>query len=185
MPILRRRKRRGASTSEAPISAQYRNHGWAIDFQADHLEDGTVFKIAFIIDEHTSVILDDTVDVSISGEDLVGILERLSITHGLPVFLRMDNGPELTRRALATWAEGTVDLAVIPPGEPWKNGDVESFYSRQSDEYLDINTFPSLLRARVELTGWHHEYDDIRRHPSLVYQAPSQYAHDCTSTKPD
>ena len=74
---------------------------WAIDFQADHLEDGTRFKIASILDEHTRRIVDDNVDVSITREDLVGILERLSITHGLPAILRMDNGPELTCQALA------------------------------------------------------------------------------------
>jgi len=64
VPMRRRRKRRGTSTGASPASAQYRNHVWAIDFQADHLEDGTGFKIASIIDEHTRVILDDTVDVS-------------------------------------------------------------------------------------------------------------------------
>ena len=84
VPIRRRRKRRGSSTGEATVSAQYRNHVFAIDFQADDLEEGTGFKIASIIDEHTRVILDDTVDVSITGEDLVGIFERLSITHGFP-----------------------------------------------------------------------------------------------------
>jgi hypothetical protein len=125
---------------------------WAIDFQADHLEDGTGFKIASIIDEHTRQVLDDTVDVSITGEDLVGILERLSITHGFPAFLRMDNGPELTCRALATWAEGVVDLALIPPGELWENGYVELFHSRQRDEFLYITTFATILHARVELT---------------------------------
>jgi len=152
VPTRCRRKRLGASTGETPLSAQYRNHVWAIDFQADHLEDGTGFKIVSIIDEHTRQVLDDTVDVSITGEDLVDILERLSITHGFPAFLRMDNGPELTCRALATWAEGVVDLAFIPPGEPWKNGYVESFHSHSRDEFLNITTFPSLMHARVELT---------------------------------
>ena len=185
MPIRRRRERRGASTGEAPVSLQYRNHVWAIDFQADHLEGGTGFEIASIVDEHTRVVLDDTVDVSITDEDLVGILERVGITHGFPAFLRMDNGPELTCRALAKWAEGIVDLAFIPPGEPWKNGYVESFHSRQRDEFLNINTFPSLLHARVELTDWHHEYNNIRRHSSLGYQAPTQYAQTCSCTKPD
>ena len=69
---------------------------WAIDFQAEHLEDGTGFKIASIIYEHTCVILDDTVDVSITGEDLEGILERLGITHGFPALLRTNNWPKLT-----------------------------------------------------------------------------------------
>ena len=64
-------------------------------------------------------------DTSITGEDVVDILERLALTHGMPKVLRMDNGPELTCRALAQWAEGVVDLAFIPPGEPWKNGYIE------------------------------------------------------------
>jgi putative transposase len=93
---------------------------------------------------------------------------------GFPALLWMDNGPELTCRALAKWAEGIMDLAFIPPGEPWKNGYVKSFHSRQRDEFLNINTFPSLLHARVELTDWHHEYNSIRRHLSLGYLAPIQ-----------
>lgn len=92
VPIRRRRRRRGASTGEAPVGAQYRNHVWAIDFQADHLEEGTGFKVASSIDEQTRVILDDSVDVSTTGEDLVGILERLSITHGFPVFFAWITG---------------------------------------------------------------------------------------------
>jgi len=158
---------------------------WAIDFQADHLEDGTGFKIASIIDEHTRQILDDTVDVSITGEDLVDILERLALTHGMPKILRMDNGPELTCRALAQWAESVVDLAFIPPGEPWKNGNVESFHSRQRDEFLNISTFSTILHARVELTDWHREYNHDRRHSSLGYKTPTEYAETCTCTTPD
>ena len=134
------------------MTAAYPHHVWAIDFQADHLEGGTGFNIASIIDEHTRLVLDDTVDVSITGEDLVGILERLSITHLRPVILRMDNVPELTCRAVAEWAHDVVGLASLPPGEPWKNGYVESFHSRQRDEFLNITTFPSLLHTRVKLT---------------------------------
>jgi transposase InsO family protein len=101
VPQRRRRKRCGAFTSDAPTAALYPGHVWAIDFQADHLEDGTGFKIASIIDEHTRQVLDDTVDVSITGEDVVDILERLALTHGMPKVSRMDNGLELTCRALA------------------------------------------------------------------------------------
>jgi len=185
VPQRRRRKRRGASTSDAPVMAEYRNHVWAIDFQHDHLEDGTGFKIASILDEHTRMILDDTVDTSITGEDLTAILDSIALEHGFPEFLRMDNGPEMAGNALADWADQVVGLVFIPPGEPWKNGYVESFHSRQRDEFLNINTFASLLHARVELTDWHHEYNHVRRHSSLGYQAPAQYAANCTCTKPD
>jgi hypothetical protein len=84
----------------------------------------------------------------------------------------MDNGPELTCRALARWAQGVVDLAFILPGEPWKNGYVESFHSRQRDEFHYITTFATLLHARVELTDWHREYNHVRRHSSLGYKTP-------------
>ena len=80
VPQRRRRKRRGASTGQAPVTAAYAHHVWAIDFQADHLEDGTGFKTASIIHEHTREVLDDTVDVAITGEGLVDILERLALT---------------------------------------------------------------------------------------------------------
>ena len=185
VPVRRRRKRRGTSTGQGPVAAQYRHHVWAIDFQADHLEDGTGCKIASILDEHTRLVLDDTVDVSITGEDRVGILERLSITHRLPAILRMDNGPELTCRALAEWADDVVDLVFIPPGEPWRNGYVESFHSRQREEFVNINTFTTVLQARVELTDWHHEYNHVRRHSSLGYKTPIENANHCTCTTPD
>ena len=68
------------------------------------------------------MILEDTADVLITSEDGANTLEQLSITHRLPALTRMDNGPEPTCRALATWAEGIVDLDFISPREPWENG---------------------------------------------------------------
>jgi putative transposase len=34
-----------------------------------------------------------------------------------------------------------VGLAFIPPGQPWRNGYIESFNSRVRDECLNINMF--------------------------------------------
>ncbi|NDC79292.1 MAG: hypothetical protein EBZ67_15705, partial [Chitinophagia bacterium] len=70
----------------------------------DHLQDGSGFNIASILDEHTSVILDDTddtvdtVDTSITGEDLTENLDSITLEDGFPEFLRMDNGPEMIAR---------------------------------------------------------------------------------------
>ena len=63
--------------------------------------------------------------------------------------LRCDNGPELACQAMADWAGGRVGLSLIPPGEPWRNGSVESFNSRIREECLNINIFWSLAQARV------------------------------------
>ena len=55
---------------------------------------------------------------------------------------------------MADWAGERVGLAFIPPGEPWRNGYVESFNGRLRDECLNINIFWSLTHARVVITDW-------------------------------
>jgi hypothetical protein len=60
---------------------------------------------------------------------------------------------------MAKWAEGQVGLHFIPPGEPWRNGYVESFNSRIRDECLKINSFCSLAQSRVVIGDWKHDYN--------------------------
>jgi transposase InsO family protein len=50
---------------------------------------------------------------------------------------------------MADWAGHRVGMAFIPPGQPWRNGYLESFNSRLRDECLNINLFWSLAQARV------------------------------------
>ncbi len=64
----------------------------------------------------------------------------------------------------------------IPPGEPWRDGYVESFNSRIRDECLNINIFWSLAQARVVITDWKEDYHHRRRHSSLGYQTPVAFA---------
>jgi putative transposase len=118
---------------------------------------------------------------SITGEHLIGEVGRLGTERGtFPTVLRCDNGPELACSAMADWADSQVGLHFIPPGEPWRNGYVESFNSRIRDECLNINSFWSLAQARVVITDWKHDYNHHRRHSSLGYQPPARYAATCT-----
>ncbi len=83
------------------------------------------------------------VERSFTGEHLIGELDRLVAERGAhPGVLRCDNGPELMCSAMAEWASGQVGLDFIPPGQPWRNGYVESFNSRVCDECLNINSCP-------------------------------------------
>ena len=70
---------------------------------------------------------------------------------------------------MADWAEGQVGLHFIPPGEPWRNGYVESFNSHIRDESLNINSFWSLAQARVVIGDWKHDYNHHR--PALHHWA--------------
>ena len=82
------------------------------------------------------------VERGITGEHLIAELDRLAGERGTyPAVLRCDNGPELACGAMADWAAGQVGLHFIPPGEPWRNGYIESFNSRIRDECLNINSF--------------------------------------------
>ena len=44
------------------------------------------------------------VDTSLGGARVVGVLDRLSETRGLPEVITMDNGPEFAGKALDEWA---------------------------------------------------------------------------------
>jgi len=65
--------------------------------------------------------------------------------------LRCDNGPEFISIALGEFAEEKLGIHYIPPGQPWRNGFVESFNSRVRDECLNMNSGQSpVLQGSVE-----------------------------------
>ena len=153
---------------------------WAVDFQFDADEHGRPIKICSIVDEHTRECIGGLVERSITADRLTAHLEDLVAARGAPAVLRSDNGPEFISEAMADWAGTRTGLSYIPPGSPWRNGYVESFNSRIRDECLNINSFYSLLHAQVIIGDWKDEYNHHRRHSSLGYLTPAEYARQCT-----
>jgi len=178
VPQRRRRKRLGASTTTT-MSADAPNRVWAVDFQFDATNDGRPIKIVSIVDEHTRECLGGLVARSITADALINQLDQLAAQRGYPGMLRCDNGPELVCAAMADWAGEQVGLSFIPPGQPWRNGYIESFNGRLRDECLNINIFWSLLQARIVISDWKTEYNHHRRHSSLGYLTPAGYAAVC------
>jgi len=180
VPQHRRRKRLGASTAPDTPTADAPNKVWAVDFQFDSTTDGRPVKIVSVVDEHTRECHGGLVERSITADKLIDELDRLADQRGYPTVLRCDNGPELACTAMAEWADQRVGLWFIPPGEPWRNGYIESFNGRLRDECLNINIFWSLAHARVVIGDWKTEYNHHRRHSALGYQPPALYAETCT-----
>lgn len=61
----------------------------------------------------------------------------------------MDDGPELTSKAMLECAQRTgVELHFIEPGKPVLNAFIESFNGRFRDECLNEEWLVSLARAR-------------------------------------
>ncbi len=59
---------------------------------------------------------------------MVGVLERLAETRGLPEVITVDNGPEFAGKIIDEWAYRMgVKLRSIRPGKPVENAIAEGF----------------------------------------------------------
>ncbi len=57
------------------------------------------------------------------SQDVLEQLGYLFIYIGLPGYIRSDNGPEFTAKAVRYWLERLgAQTLVIEPGSPWENG---------------------------------------------------------------
>ena len=104
-------------------------------------------------------------------------LARLFLERGTPDYIRSDNGPELTAKALRDWLKRLdIKTLFIEPGSPWENGYNESFNGKLRDELLNREIFYTLWEAKVLVEGWRKEYNQVRPHSSLGYRPPAPEA---------
>ena len=156
------------------LRPEYKDHVWSYDFMIDRIVDGRSFKILNIIDEYTRECLAILVACKITNQDVINLLFNLFILRGIPEYIRSDNGPEFTAKAIRNWLERLgVKTLFIEPGSPWENGYVESFNGKLRDELLNREIFTTLDEAKVLIEQWRKEYNQIRPHSSLGYQPPA------------
>ena len=65
-----------------------------MDFMCDHMVDGRYFRTLNLIDEYDRYCLNITVDTSINARRVTRELDRVIESHGKPMAIRTDNGPE-------------------------------------------------------------------------------------------
>lgn len=178
----RKPRKKEQTTAARPQQAQYPNHVWTYDILFDRLADGRPFKTLSVLDEFTRECHGILAAASILAEDVITFLDEIMRKHGTPVFLRSDNGSEFTAETVQTWlAEKKVGSTFIPPGQPWKNGFIESFHDKFRDECLQREWFSSLLDAQVVIEDWQVRYNTRRPHSSLGYQTPTNFAAQCVT----
>jgi putative transposase len=178
LSLRRRRRRKRLSylrvARERPVAA---NQTWAVDFIHDSLISGRHFRAFAVLDQWSRESLAIEVDVSLTGERVTRVLERLRTTRGLPLVIQADNGPELRGRVLDQWAyEHGVRLQFIEPGKPIQNAHIESFNARLREECLNEHVFVSLDDARIKIEKWRIEYNRERPHSSLGNLTPEEFA---------
>ena len=133
----------------------YKNHVWSYDFIMTRTHDGRAVKVLTIIDEHTRECLSLDVARRITKDDVLERLADLFVRRGVPKYIRSDNGPEFTAKAVRDWLKDLgVTTLYIEPGSPWENGYVESLHGRLRDELLNGEIFYTLLEAKVLIEQW-------------------------------
>ena len=176
---VRRRKRKKVSGSERqpllrPTAA---NQVWSMDFVFDRTGEGRVIKCLTIVDDATHEAVAIVPERAIGGQMLTRILDRLSLSRGLPEVIRSDNGKEFCGKAMLSWAHARgVQLRLIEPGKPNQNAYIESFNGRFRDECLNEHWFTSLPHACVVIEAWRREYNEDRPKKALGGLTPRAYA---------
>jgi putative transposase len=178
LSLRRRKRKRLTSEGRGPAeSATGPNEVWSLDFVSDATAPGRRLKLLTLVDTYTRESLAIEVDTSIGGERLARVLDRVIGERGAqPLEIVMDNGPEMTSRALDQWAyERAIRLRFISPGKPVQNCYIESFNGRLRDECLNQHWFWSLADARQIVEDWRLDYNRARPHSALGGLTPEEY----------
>jgi len=178
----RKRRRMGNSENSAQRRRATRvNEVWSYDFIFDQTEDGRRLKWLPICDEFSRESVALEVERRMDSSDVIRILDAAIAERGTaPEFIRSDNGPELIAQAVQDWIrERGFKTLYIAPGSPWENPYSESFNSRFRDEFLNRESFGSLLEAKVLGKEHRHDYNHRRLHSSLDYQTPVEFGQRC------
>ena len=95
------------------------NERWSMDFVTDRLFDGRRFRMLTLVDHFSRVSPAIEVDVSLTGQRVVAVLDRLAQVQQVPMEICVDNGPEFISRALDEWAHRNgVKLTFSRPAAP-------------------------------------------------------------------
>lgn len=115
-----KRKKKKVSRTRAVSSVPTGpNQKWELALVSDQLLNGRRFKVLAIVDLWDRVSPALEVDVSLTGNRVVAVLERLRKQGHLPRLLHVDNGPEFPCKALDAWAYAHgVRIEFSRPGKP-------------------------------------------------------------------
>ena len=99
------------------------DHVWSYDIVLIRTTEGRAVRIFVIIDEYTRECLSLFANRRIRSQDVLDQLYELSISRGTPEYIRSDNGPEFTAKAVRKWLSDLgIGTLFIEPGSPWENG---------------------------------------------------------------
>ena len=152
------------------------NERWSMDFAHDQLAGGRRFRCLTTVANFSRVSLCIEAGRSLTGRDVVRVLERLKLLRGVPKIIPVDDGTEFTCRALEQWAyPNGVRLDLSGGGTPTDTPFIESSNGKLRAECLDQHHFASLEEARDRIEAWRIDYNEYRPHSALGGLTPAEY----------
>lgn len=181
--VHKRRRLGDSSNSSQRRRSTHMNEVWCYDFIYDQTEDGRRLKWMPLCDEFTRENIALEVSRRIEAKDVIRVLEEAVAKRGTPKYIRSDNGPEFIAKAVREWIKSKgFETLYIEPGSPWQNPYSETFNSKLRDELLNMESFGSVLEAKVLGKEYQRIYNEERWHTSLDDLTPTEYARKCQLT---
>jgi putative transposase len=95
LALRRKRRRKGAAGAPVITPSPVRpNQKWSMDFVTDTTVTDRRFRVLAIVDDYSRECPAIEVDTPLGSARVVGVLERLAETRGLPESITVDSGPE-------------------------------------------------------------------------------------------
>lgn len=171
-----KKKKRFFAIRKPQIVAKAENECWAMDFVHDMLNNGRKIRILSIIDTWDRRCPSLTARFSMTGQNVIKILEDACRDNGYPHSIQVDNGSEFTSKAFQKWSKDNgIELQFSRPGKPTDNGFIESFNGKLRDECLNENIFYSMQEVNEIIEKWRNDYNEERPHSALGWLTPAAY----------
>lgn len=138
LALRRRRRRRLPERARIRLIQPVRpNQCWSMDFMSDSLASGRAYRTFNVLDDYARDALAIEIDISLTANRVIRVLEQLCESHGTPEAIRSDNGPEFRSDAVQTWAKektsaGTSSSRVVRLRTPTSNASTAPTDARYS-----------------------------------------------------
>lgn len=173
----RRMKKRIPARIKEPLNQPLStNKVWSMDFMSDALQNGRKFRVLNIIDDYNRKALWIEAAFSMPSAFVISSLEKTIEESGIPLKIRVDNGPEFCSKEFTEWcASNEITIQYIQPGKPMQNGYIERFNRTYRQDILDAHLFYEINQVNELSEEWLDDYNNYRPHESLGGVPPKKY----------
>ena len=175
--VKRRKKKRVGLPRVLPVPATQPLERWSLDFLTDALVDGRRFRVLTIVDNVSRVSPAIAVGISLTGERVVAVLERLRADGRGAAAHRRRQWPGVHLQGPGCLGLPERGAAGVLPARQAHGQCLcrESFNGHFRAECLDCHWFASLEEARQTIEAWRIDYNTERPHRALGQRTPAAW----------